>query len=169
MKNRKGIGQYKKNQAQRQRYVEFVSSSSNSPESTVPRQNAMLQGSDEVLHDNQDRGLQGDEIIKKTPLKYRFFDWIKANLLVAIITAIVIGVATTAIKHEIKIAVFSQRIDYIERRIDVIDEEDVTKEYLQLRLDLIKAELDSGYATQNDINEAIKDIESQLGTVENGG
>ena len=170
MSKGKGKGPLKKNRSQLQQYKDFVSSSSYSPDSTIPSQNAMLIGSDEVSSSNRDGELHGKESIKKTPFRYRFIDWIKANLFAAIITAIVVGVATTVIAHQVKIAVITQRIDYIESKIELIDAEDVEKDYLQLQLDLIKAEMSNDNTSSlNEINLKIKELETRLSAIEDGG
>ncbi len=170
MSKGKGKRPIKKNRSQLQHYKDFVSSSSYSPDSTIPSQNVMLVGSDEVFSSNRDGELHGKESIRKTPFRYRFIDWIKANLFAAIITAIVIGVATTVVTHIVKIAVITQRIDYIESKIEQIDDEDVEKDYLQIQLDLIKTEIENeNNGSLNEINMKMKDIETRLNAVEEGG
>ena len=130
----------------------------------------MLVGSDEVSYSNREGELHGKENIKKTPFRYRFLDWIKANLFAAIITAIVVGVATTVVAHKVKIAVITQRIDYIESKIELIDDEDVEKDYLQLQIDLIKAEMtNDSNSSLSDINLKMKDIETRLSALEEDG
>lgn len=165
MTKRKGT--LKKNQNQRQQYKKYVSSLSNSPDSTVPSYNPMLIGSDEISADNQDEELHGEETVKKTPLKYRAIDWLKKNVGVAVVTAIIIGVGTALINHGINLSVLSQRVDYLEKRIENINEEYVEKDYLQIQLELLKSEMQNDKnQSLNDINLKIKEIEIRLNALE---
>ncbi|MBO4818860.1 MAG: hypothetical protein J5528_01865 [Firmicutes bacterium] len=169
MGKNKRKGPLKKTQTELQNYKEFISSSSSSLDSTVPSQNTMLVGSDEVWSNNRDKELYGQEAVKKTPLKYRVLDWIKANLFAAVISAVIIGIATTVITHKVSIAIITQRIEYLDKKIDSIDEENVEKEYLQIQLELIKTEITyDNNSTLNELNWRLKDIEARLSGLESG-
>lgn len=169
MSRNKRNGPLKKTQSELKQYKESVSSSSYSLDSTVPSQNTMLVGSDEVGLNKRDEEIHGQEAIKKTPLKYRALDWIKANLFAAIISAVIIGMATTVIAHKVSIAIITQRIEYIEKKIESIDEEDVEKEYLQIQLELIKTEITyDNNGTLNELNWRLRDIEARLSGLEAG-
>ncbi len=164
-RNRKGA--LKKSQVQLQRYKNFISSSSYSPEGTIPSSNEMLVGSDEVFSSGYEAEIHAKEDIKKKPMKYKFSDWIKANVFPTIIVTAVIAIGSVVIAHKVEIAVVVQRIDYIEKRIEMIDDEDVERDYLQLQLDLIRTEMSNN--TNNsltEINWRIREIETRLADLE---
>jgi len=166
--HKKGKGQFKKTEAQRQGYKYFIANSLDSPDGTVPSQNAMLVGSDEINSNGRSEELYGKETVKKTPFKYRFLDWIKANLFAAIITAVVIGIGTTVISHRVQIAVLSNQIEYIETEIENLKDDNVDKDSLSTQLELIKSDLNGNISLSfNDIKWQLKELEEKINNLEN--
>lgn len=129
--------------------------------------NEMLVGSNELQRSSYGEDLHAKEEIKKTPFKYRFIDWIKANLFAALITAVVLGVGSVVVSHMVKIAVIEQRIEYIEDKIETIEDDSVDKDFLESQLALIKAELSGGNdLSMNDVNWKIKQLEERITSIE---
>ncbi len=114
MSKRKHSGN--KNHVQLQQYRNFVANSSYSPEGTTNATNRMLMGTGDVRFDNDN--IYGNEKVKRTPFKYRFFDWIRKNLVAEIIIGVVVAMGSVTVTHMVKIAVIEQRVQYIEKRLD---------------------------------------------------
>lgn len=159
--SRKRKGNYKKTPAQLQTYRDFVANSSVSPPGTVPVNNELLQGSAEY---NTDEGkLDSSEKIKPTPLKYKLGDWFKKNVFPTIITTVVVAIGTAVITHQVNIAVINTKIEYIEKRLEQVESNNVEKDALQLKINEIVANLESTYSiTFNDIKWQLKEIEKEL-------
>lgn len=155
----------RKTQAEVRQYKDFIAKSSYSPEGTTPQTNSMLQGSGEY---SDERGnLHGQEDVLKTPLRYRIWDWIRKNLIAEIIVTVIIAIGTATISHTVKIAVIEQRLEYVEKQIDLIDERAVNKDYLESQVELIKTDLSgTNKLNLNDIEWKLKDIEKRLEDIE---
>ena len=154
-------GNYKKTPAQLQKYREFISDPSFSPAGTVPVSNEMLQGSADYGYD--EGNLESPDNIKRTPLKYRVGDWLKKNIFPAIISAILLAIGTAVISHQVNLAVVNKQIEFIDKRIEQLENDYVGKETLQLRINEIASNIDSTYSiTLNDIKWQLKEIEEEL-------
>jgi len=155
-------GQFKKSIAQQQQYKDFIANCSGRYEGTVPSTNDLLVGSDEYK-EHIDSPISAGEEIKRTPIRYQIWDWLKKNIVPTIIGAIVVAIGTTVIAHKVKIAVIQQRIDYLENQIQTMQSDNATKEYLAFQLDSIKMEFSNEIALKgNDIDWRLKNIEQWI-------
>lgn len=158
---KKKRGYYKKTPAQLQEYRNFILNISVPPTDTVSANNEMLQGSAEFGY-NQVK-LESLEKIKRTPLKYRIGDWLKENVLSAIIITIVTAIGAAVIAHQVNLAVVNKQLEFLDKRIEQIESDYVGKEVLQLRINEIKTDLDSSYSiTLNEIKWQLNEIENEL-------
>lgn len=162
-KRRPGV---KKTRAEVQQYKDFITKSPYTPEGTTPQTNSMLQGSSEY---SDERGsLHGQEDVLKTPLRYRIWDWIRKNLLAEIVITIIVAIGTATISHKVKLAVVEQRLEYVEKQIDLMDEKSVNKDYLESQIELIKTDLiGTNKLNLNDIEWKLRDIEKRIENIEN--
>jgi len=159
---KKHRGQFKKTSDQQQQYKAFIANPSSALEGTIQSTNEMLKGSNE--YKDYDNGpIQSNDPIKKTPIRYQIWDWLKKNIIPTIIGTIVVAIGTAVITHAIKIAVINQRIEYLEIQIQTIYSDNVTKEYLSAQLENIKLELSNGFAlSEKDFEWRIKNIEQWI-------
>lgn len=158
---KKRKGNFKKTPAQLQDYREFISNSSTTPSGTVPVTNELLQGSGEYGYD--DGKLESTQKVTPVPVKYRIEDWLKKNIFPTIVSTILIAIGTAVIIHQVNLAVVSKQVEYIEKRIEQIEDEYVDKETLQLKLNEVTSHLDASYSlTLNDIKWQLREIESKV-------
>ena len=161
-KNKKKSGNYKKTPDQAHAYNSFIANSPYSPDATMPDTNKMLSGTAEILGQCEAE-IVSLEPIKKTPLKYRLWDWVKEHIFPTIITTVVIAIGSVLISHMIQMAVIEQRIDYLDKQIETISSETVNKELLELQLESLKKEMESSSSlTLNDIKWQIKILEDKI-------
>lgn len=67
----------------------------------------------------------------------------------------------------IQMAVIEQRIDYLDKRIEMISSETVNKELLELQLESLKKEMESSSSlTLNDIKWQIKILEDKINSLQ---
>lgn len=149
----------KKTSAQARKYREFVANIDTSPLGTTVSTNSMLVGTEEKIYENDK--LPAKEDILKTPLKYRLIDWLKKNVFAEIIVAAVIAIGAVTISHMVKVAVIENRIDYVEKQLEIIEVKSIDRDYFMSQLELLKSEING----ENNI--LIKDIEWQLKDIEN--
>ena len=155
----------KKSQTEAHRYRDFIEKSPYSPEGTTNQTSTLLVGTDET--NISQTNIPADEKTIKTPIKYRIWDWIRKHLFAEIITAVVIGVCSVTINHMVKIAVIEQRIEYIEERLNKIENKSVDKDYLLTQIDLLKTEMESDEKLSNkDTEIALRQIEERLDLLE---
>lgn len=153
--------QYKKTPADVKNYQNFINNSTDSPDSTIPVNNEYLQGSAEL--NSFDEELNTTSNIKKTPLKYRFMDWLKNNIFPTIITTIVIAIATATITHQVNIAVINQKIEYLETQVQQLKDGTVEKELLNSKLSEIEIKIKSSHSLElNDIKWQLKQLEDDV-------
>lgn len=161
---KKRKGNYKKSPAQLHDYRSFVSNSPDCPSGTIPTSNEMLQGSADYGYEQGK--LEPPGRVKRTPLKYRVLDWLKENVFAAIVVAILTAIGAAVFSHQIQLAVINKQIEYIDMRIERIEEDYVGKEILQLRMKEIKSDLESSYLVAfNDIKWQLDEIEDELQTL----
>lgn len=152
---------FKKTKAEEREYKRFLKSSDYLPGSTITVKNQMLQGSDDWESNNGD--INFEDQIRKTPLKYRALDWLKANIFPTVVTTIVIAIGTAVIANHTSIALINQKIDYLEKQIEEIQDNTIDKEVLELKLNEIENKLDSSYGLKlNDIKWKLEQLEDKL-------
>lgn len=165
-KKKKNSGNYKKTPDQAHAYNSFIAKSLYSPDATMPDANKMLSGTAEILG-QREAEIDRVDPIKKTPFKYRFWDWVKEHIFPTIITTVVIAIGSVLISHMIQMAVIEQRIDYLDKQIEMISNETVDKELLELQLESLKKEIDSSSSlTLNDIKWKIKILEDKISSLQ---
>ena len=158
-------GNYKKTPAELRAYKNFIDHSTYNPESTIPVQNEMLQGSSE--YGRCDGKIDSSNNIKKAPLRYRIGDWLKKNIFPVLISTVLIAIASAVIAHQVNIAVINKQIEYIEKRIEQLDSNSVDREVLDLKLREITTQLDSSYSiTFNDIKWELKELEEKVNSID---
>ena len=161
-KKKKKSGNYKKTPDQAHAYNSFIAKSPYSPDATMPDANKMLSGTGEISGQHEAE-IDSVDPIKKTPFKYRFWDWVKEHIFPTIITTVVVAIGSVLISHMVQIAVIEQRIDYLDKQIEMISDETVDKELLELQLESLKKEMDSASSlTLNDIKWQIKILEDKI-------
>ena len=115
---KKRKGKFAKSQAERHAYRNYVEKSNFAIMDTTPSNDGMLIGSDEVITSAED--FHSNDKIKKTPVKYRIIDFFKKNIFASILAAIIVAAAGTVIKHEVNLAVLTQRVSSIEHEIELL-------------------------------------------------
>lgn len=103
----------------------------------------MLQGSAELSPASPD--VDVPKHIVNTPVKYRLLDWLKKNIFPTITVSILLALGGTVIVHMIDIAVIKKQIDYIEKKVERLDEDCVDKEKLELQLSELESSVDNKY------------------------
>lgn len=109
----------------------------------MPVYNKMLQGSAELSPASPD--VDVPKHIVNTPVKYRLLDWLKKNIFPTITVSILLALGGTVIVHMIDIAVIKKQIDYIEKKVERLDEDCVDKEKLELQLSELESSVDNKY------------------------
>ncbi len=159
-KRRKNVVRIK-NAAEQESYRQFLSDSSISPEGTLPVYNKMLQGSAEIPPTASD--VDAPKHIVNTPVKYRLLDWLKKNIFPTIIVSILLAIGTTVIAHMVDIAVIKKQIDYIEKKVERLDEDCVDKEKLELQLSELESSVDNKYLLPlSEIKWQLDNLEKEL-------
>lgn len=159
-------GSFKKTPNQTRDYKQFIAKSTYSPDSTVPEANLMLYGTDEISG-NPEAEIESAAPVKNTPFKYRFCDWVKEHIFPTIITTVVIAIVTALITQKVQMAVVEQKIEYLDKQIEMISIETVDRELLEAKLDLIKEEMNSSsIISLNDIKWQIKNLEEKITSIQ---
>jgi len=159
----------KKSETSVTNYKNFIERSHYRPEGTVDNVNKMLSSSESILRGED---LTPKNEYKKKSIKYIISDTVKNNLFQAVIGGLLIAVICYVtlfiINTNIEVAVINQKIATIEQSIvsldnDNINNNNVNKEDLQLQLDSIKKDIESGYKLNIiDINWRLTNIEKEL-------
>ena len=158
---KKSTGVRMKNQAEKASYRQFLSDSSIPTEGTLPVYNKMLQGTAELPNNDSDVDVPKDII--NTPVKYRLADWLKKNIFPTIVASILLAIGGAVIAHMVDIAVIKKQIDYIEKKVEQLDENCVDKEKLELKLSELESSVDNKYVLPlNEIRWQLDDIEKEL-------
>lgn len=165
MSRKKGT-RLKKTPVEAQEYRQFILNSISSSDDTCPPSNKMLTGSDDLGYN--DGEVDSVEATKKTPIKYRFIDFIKKNIFPIAITTVVIAIGTATLTNFINIALINQKIEYIERDISELSSNNIDTDTLNLQLENIKKDLDSDYLLKfNDIKWQIQNLEEKVKDIKN--
>lgn len=165
-KGKKKGGNYKKTPKQSHEYNSFIVNSTYSSDATMPDANKMLSGTAEI-YGQQEAEIEHTDPIKKKPLKYRFWDWVKEHIFPTIITTLVIAIGSVLIDHMVQMAVIEQKIEYLGEQIDMLSSDTVDKEVLELQLYSLKKEMESSSSlTFNDIKWQIKILEEKINALQ---
>ena len=152
----------KKNNHAQEVYKKSIKLSMEGRDGTVPLDNDMLKGSDDI-YSFKDSELHTKVGVRPKSIKYKLFDWLKRNVLAAIIIAAITGAAGAVITHSIQIAVINQRIDYLEEEVESLKDTTVSKSDLKYELLVFKNNVKDGSDISIDtINKKLTDIEKRI-------
>lgn len=157
----------KKNYREVHAYKKSIKNDDQPLDGTIELNNTNLIGSEEV-HESVISGLNASEdeisiFVKiKRYIRKHTFDTI-ISFILAVVVALVGWYGKTMIDIKIECAVFENQLVAIEKRIDSLEDNSVTKELLNLQVEAIRKDLEN-YRLHNssDLNRRIELIEKEI-------
>jgi len=156
-----------KNRAQQENYHDFLSRSGYSPEGTVSYNSIGLMGSDQSYQDNNPGENKGE--IRRKPIQHIIGDWLKANMVAIIVTAVVGGAICwfggSMIQMKVDLARLDERVDIMKEEVSSMKLSAPTKNEIDSKIENLEEDINDSSLDITDLKSRMNDLEQYINDI----